>query len=276
VKKTDRRGPARLRKCVAGAIRAAILFAALGLVCGNGYAGAASPDDPHPSYLRTADRLKTAEAVAVPAQPREPPEQTGWIDWNGDNFFGPCRGDCALALYGGKEVTSNMERIFFIKSPSAPPWKWHWRNSELVAGVFSRRLVTFWNVLSLEPELGVGQRFGEMHATEFWGAVNIRWIYFPWNDYLKTSIGLSEGLSITNEEDTKERLLDDPRVVGNHVVFKGSQFLNFFTPEMAFALPEHDAYELLFRFHHRSGIFGTINGVHAGAQFYTAGLRIHF
>ena len=29
----------------------------------------------------------------------------------------------ALALYGGKEVTSNMERIFFIKSPSAPPWK---------------------------------------------------------------------------------------------------------------------------------------------------------
>jgi hypothetical protein len=270
---TDRRGLARLGKCVAGAIRTATLFAALGSVCGNGYAGAAAPDDPTLSYPRTADRVKTAEVVADPAQPRAP---AGWIDWNGDDFFGACRGDCAFSLYGGEEVTSSMERMFFVKYPPLPAWKWHWGHSGIVAGAFSRRLVTFWNALSLEPEFGVGQRFGGMHATEFWGAVNIRWSAFPWNNYLKTSIALSEGLSVTTEEDNEERTLNNPRVVGNHLVFTGSQFLNFFSPEITFALPEYEAYELLVRFHHRSGVFGAINGVHAGAQFFTTGLRVHF
>ncbi len=38
-----------------------------------------------------------------------------------------------------------MTRIFFMRYPPAPLWKWHWRNSETVAGAFSRRLVTFWD-----------------------------------------------------------------------------------------------------------------------------------
>jgi hypothetical protein len=246
---------ARLRERVVRAIKAAALFAAVGLVCGNGYASTAMADN---------------------SASREPPAESGWIDWNGDNFFGPCRGDCAFSLYGGKEVTTSMLRIFFLKSPPAPVWRWHWRNSEIVAGTFSRRLVTFWNVLSLEPEFGIGQRFGEMHATEFWGAINIRWTEFPWNHYIKTSIGLSEGISMATKLDTRERLLNNYKIVGNSLAFTGSRMLNFFTPEMTFALPEHESYELLVRFHHRSGAFGSINGVHAGAQFFTTGLRLHF
>jgi hypothetical protein len=225
------------------------------LVCGNGYASTAMADS---------------------SASREPPAESGWIDWNGDNFFGPCRGDCALSLYGGKEVTTGMLRIFALKSPPVPVWKWHWRNSEVVAGTFSRRLVTFWNALSLEPEFGVGQRFGEMHATEFWGAITIRWTAFPWNDYLKTSIAISDGASIATQVDTKERLLNDFKIVGNRLVFPGSQILNFFTPEITFALPKYESYELLVRFQHRSGIFGSINGVRPGAQFFTTGLRVHF
>lgn len=239
----------------ARATKAAALFVAVGLVCSIGYASAAMADDSKPGVA---------------------PEPAGWIDWNGDNFFGPCLGDCAISLYGGMEVTTSMERIFFVKQPPAPFWKWHWRNNDFVAGAFSRRLVTFWNALSLEPEIGIGQRFGGMNATEFWGAINIRWTDFPWNDYLKTSIGLAEGISIATQVDTEERLLNDPTIRGNHRVFTGSQVLNFFTPEMTFALPEYDSYEFLVRFHHRSGGFGTINGVYAGAQFFTAGLRVHF
>jgi hypothetical protein len=246
---------ARPRERVVRAIKAAALFTAVGLVCGNGYASTAMADS---------------------SASREPPAESGWIDWNGDNFFGLCRGDCALSLYGGKEVTTGMLHIFFLKSPPSPFWKWHWRNDEFVGGAFSRRLVTFWNALSLEPEFGVGQRFGGMHATEFWGAINIRWTNFPWNDYLKTSIGISDGVSIATQMDTRERLLNTPKIVGNRLVFDGSQFLHFFTPEITFALPEYDSYELLVRFQHRSGIFGFINGVDAGAQFYTAGLRVHF
>ena len=233
---------------VVGAIAAALFVAFAGLACGAAH----------------ADPATNAGAG------------TGWIDWNGDNFFRPCNGDCAFSLYGGGEVTTSMLRIFFLKAPPALPWSWHWGHSAIGAATFSRRLVTFWHALSLEPEFGVGQRFGDMHATEFWGAVDFRWTEFPWNNYIKTSIAISEGISLTTQVDTRERLMDNYRIVGNKLVFRGSDLLNFFSPEITFALPQYQDYELVVRFHHRSGIFGAINGVHAGAQFFTAGLRIHF
>src|SRR6266851_5800567 len=90
---------ARLRERVARAIHAAALFAAVGLVFGNGYASAASPGEHNLSYLSIADRVQIAESVPVPAQRREPPGHAGSMDWNGDNFFGPCRADCAISLY---------------------------------------------------------------------------------------------------------------------------------------------------------------------------------
>lgn len=230
---------------VAGAIAAAILAVA-GLACGAAHADSA-----------------TAAGA-------------GWIDWNGDNFFRPCHGDCAFSLYGGGEVTTSMLRIFFLKMPPALPGTWHWGHSAIGAATFSRRLVTFWDALSLEPEFGVGQRFGDMHATEFWGALDFRWTQFPWNNYIKTSIAISEGISLTTQVDTAERLLNSYAIVGNKRVYRGSDLLNFFSPEATFALPDYQNYELVVRFHHRSGIFGTINGVDTGAQFFTAGLRIHF
>jgi hypothetical protein len=244
---------ARLRKQVARTIKVATLFLLALLVAvefgsSNGY-----------------------------AQSREPlVEHAGWIDWNGDNFFGPCRGDCAFSLYGGQEVTTALERILFIKYPAKPFWTWHWGNSSIIAGEFSRRLVTFGNVLSLEPQFGIGQRLGGMHATEFWGAIRISWTAFPWNNYIRTSVGLSEGLSVTTQIDADERLLDNYKIVGNRLVFPGSDLLNYFTPEITLALPEYPTYELALQMHHRSGIFGLINGVDAGAQFFTVGLRRHF
>ena len=57
---------------------------------------------------------------------------------------------------------------------------------------------------------------------------------------------------------------------------KSSSFLNFFSPELTLALPSHPDDELLLRFHHRSGIFGLINGVDTGAQFGTIGFRHRF
>jgi hypothetical protein len=209
-------------------------------------------------------------AVSTEKQP------TGWISWNGGNFFGPCQGDCSVALFGGKEIISSMEGIFFVKYPVIPAWDWRWGNAEILAATFSRRLVTFWNALNIEPEVGVGQRFGDMKAEELWGAAVIRWTAFPWNNHLKTTIGLSEGVSIATEVDRKERALNNISYTASGPTKTGSILLNYFSPEITFALPKHDAYELLLRFQHRSGIFGAVNRVHAGAQFGTVGLRVHF
>jgi hypothetical protein len=249
---------------------------------GQSPAAGRDPSPPAPARSRTLAAIP--EATRTLADLRGPvsgvPGTTTldgrWIDWNGRNFFAPCSGDCAISFYGGKEVTTSMLRIFFLRYPPKLFWEWDWRDNYLAAGAFSRRLVTFWNVLSIEPEFGVGQRFGDMHATEFWGAFNLRWIAFPWNHVVKTAIGVAEGLSVTTKMDPEERTLSKSKIIDGKRVYQSSLLQNFFTPEVTLALPRYPEYELLFRFHHRSGIFGLINGTHAGAQFYAVGFRMRF
>jgi hypothetical protein len=52
--------------------------------------------------------------------------------------------------------------------------------------------------------------------------------------------------------------------------------LHYFSPEITFALPEHKEHELLIRYHHRSGVFGTFNGVWGGSNVLTMGYRYRF
>jgi hypothetical protein len=229
-------------------------------------AGAAPLDNP------VRPPLLAAQEAPFPlgGRPANPPGAggpQGWLRWNPNDFLGPCAGDCSLALYGGPEIRTAMTRVFLLRSP-VPMWDWKMGRSGIVAGAFSRRLATLWGGLDLEPEFGVAQRFDGMSATEFWAAMDFRWTVFPWNAYIKTTIALAEGVSLATRVDEEERLRNS-----NH---RGSIVLNFFSPEVTFALPDAPAYELVFRFHHRSGIWGLINGVDAGSQFTTVGFRCRF
>ena len=229
-------------------------------------------DNPTPCALRIVLLATLAWIIPVHANA----QSLGWINWNGPNFLGPCQGDCGLAIYGGKQVTDAMEQIFFVNYPAAPPWKWHWGGSEFVATSFSRRLVRFADALDIEPEVGLGKRFGDMVAMQFWGGAVIRWTVFPWNDVLKTSMGFSEGLSLATQVENGERVLNDAQRTPMGFRYTGSIILNYFSPEITFALPQFPAYELLIRFDHRSGIFGLIKNVHAGVQYETIGFRVRF
>jgi hypothetical protein len=50
--------------------------------------------------------------------------------------------------------------------------------------------------------------------------------------------------------------------------------MHFFAPEIAFALPRRPEAELMFRFHHRSGVFGLVSEAWGAAQYGTVGLRL--
>jgi hypothetical protein len=52
--------------------------------------------------------------------------------------------------------------------------------------------------------------------------------------------------------------------------------LNFFSPELTFALPSRPHQEIAIRYMHRSGIFGTYNGVYEGANSLVVGFRTRF
>lgn len=212
-----------------------------------------------------------AVGTAFAAEPPAPPVQShgaaaahaSWIEWHTHRFFSSCEGNCGIALYGGREDLDEMSKIL-VRAPRLP-WNWNWGRSGLIAGSFSRRLVTLLDVLDIEPEVGVGQRFGDMHATELWAALVLRWTEFPWNDYVKTTIAIADGPSYATRIDLEERYQ-----TATHL---GSHLLNTFSPELTFALPSAPSYELMLRYQHRSGIFGVIDGVHGGAQFGTIGIR---
>ena len=91
---------------------------------------------------------------------------------------------------------------------------------------------------------------------------------FPWDRYVVTTAAISTGFNYASEISDKEQ---DRAKDG-----EGSQLMHFFSPEITFAAPRHPQYELLFRFHHRSGVFGLVSDAWGGAQYGTIGLRWRF
>jgi hypothetical protein len=217
---------------------------------------------------RADETAPAAQAVVPPvAAAAADSRPAGWVDWNGDNFFGNCEGDCSLAILGGREIRTGLSKIL---GPKISPGDWKWGPSGFVSAIFSRRLVTFWNALEIDPEVGAGKRFGaDAKAAEFWGAIGIYWLAFPWSNYLGTKVGVAEGFDIATQIDEGERIRSLPGRTG-------SVLLNYFSPEIDFSLPQAPAFEMVFRINHRSGIYGLINHVNGGIQYGEAGLRVHF
>jgi len=134
----------------------------------------------------------------------------------------------------------------------------------------SRQLVRFWRYFWLEAEMGAGFRFEPAHDyynPEVWGAIYIKFDGFPWNDTLRTALGYSTGLNWVYEIPLSEtnygRWSQPDEAVLQH----------YFSPEIAFSLPETPENELVFRMHHRSTIYGLFWNAHAGSNVITVGLR---
>ena len=134
-----------------------------------------------------------------------------------------------------------------------------------------------WTILKkfdVEGELGIANRFGGMHETDLWVASTFRLKYFPWNNYLVTTVALSVGLSYASHVADYE--------VSKSVVGHGNRLLAYLGPEITLALPSHPDWQLLVRIHHRSGggIFwrdhGLFNGQWAASQYLVAGVRHWF
>ena len=90
---------------------------------------------------------------------------------------------------------------------------------------------------------------------------------FPWRERLPTKLAISVGPSFISEITPTEKRKDDDN--------QGSKFLNMFSPEIEFGVPDTD-WSGFFRLHHRSGIFGLIDGVSGGSTYFTFGVRHRF
>lgn len=187
--------------------------------------------------------------------------------WQPGDLFAPCDGDCGVAVYAGRYVEDSLGDDIIL-SPSLPSSWQYGPDDHLIATSVSRQVAHFWRHWTLEPEVGIGQRFGRQSATEVWGAFFFRYGGFPWDRYVVTTMALSTGLNwastVTDVE--QERARDG----------EGDQLMHFFSPEITFAAPSRPDLELVFRFHHRSGVFGLVSDAWGGAQYASVGVRVRF
>jgi len=120
--------------------------------------------------------------------------------------------------------------------------------------------------LDVELEGGVGKRFGEDHQTELDLLPMLRWKLFPWNRWVYTNLRLGLlGVSYASGISSYERQSSKND--------RGSKFLNLVIPELTFAPSASSSTEFFVRVHHRSGIFGVIDGTHGGSSYVAAGFR---
>jgi hypothetical protein len=185
---------------------------------------------------------------------------------------------CAATIYFGKQLDTAMTNVFGLSS-FVPPYSYKFGDSYFIGGSLSRVLGEAGEFAALEIESGAGQRFGLLHEEEAWIALYARWKYFPWNDYLRTSVAVSTGLSYASAVPTYEIVES-----GNG---QGQRLLHYFSPEATFALPSKPDIELVIRYQHRSGggeffgnnfpIYGSLfHGIQGGVQYLTVGVRQHF
>jgi hypothetical protein len=169
----------------------------------------------------------------------------------------------SVAVYVGR-TTTNAFTHHFIK-----PWSLDFAPSNLAAVAYSRHLATLWpDHLELEGEVYGDIRWGEDDVWEAGAALTFRWTKFPWNETVKTSFAISTlGISYTSKIPAQE----DRNFIGN-----GSKLLHVFSPEITFADPDNPQLEGLVRLHHRSGVFGAINGVYGGSNVLSVGVRYRF
>ena len=181
-------------------------------------------------------------------------------------LLAPCDGDCAVAVYGGTYVENSMERI--LLTDPEPPWTWDYRDDHILALTLSRQVATLGRGFTVEAEVGLGKRFGRQSETEVWGAAYLRYLGFHWDRFLVTSVAVSTGLNYASDisDVERNRARDDT----------GDRLMHFFSPEITFALPEAPDREILFRLHHRSGVFGLVSDAWGGVQYGSIGIRYRF
>lgn len=166
----------------------------------------------------------------------------------------------AVSLFGGISA-SNDDTLYDIFTFGAS----YSDDNSLVAVALSREIYRYEQYLSLELEGQVGRHFGE--DGDFWEFVGlgmVRWLPFPWDDYVGTSLGIGAGLSYYTEVSRMEKDRDDD----------AQRLLGYLAFELTFGLPQYPRWDLMLRLHHRSGLLGVIGD--SESNYLCVGIRYAF
>jgi len=166
--------------------------------------------------------------------------------------------DWAVTVYGASQLRGDIWETFY--SPDFDT------SYYFMALAVSRKIYSFTKHLDLELEGQGVKHMGDQHHWEFNGLFTLRWLTFPWNKYIITTFAVGDGLSYATRTPKLEEEIHG----------KTSLFLNYLMVELTFALPEFPQWSLVWRVHHRSGIFGFFEGVEGASNALGVGLKYNW
>ena len=166
--------------------------------------------------------------------------------------------DWALTLYLGRLSDSPLSET--------AKFNFDFEDSYFIDLGLSRKLYTFRNYFSIEIEAQIAKHFGDQRHWEFDLLSFFRWLLFPWDAYLDTSVAGGAGVSYATS---------NPEI---EVKRKGktAKFLGALRFEAAFSLPRTPQWSLVTGIHHRSGAGGLFSNVKGASDAWDIGLRYSF
>jgi len=163
-----------------------------------------------------------------------------------------------MGLYGGQATSSSIKEIYTLEAETA--------DSSIAAFFLGKEMGSYGNFFSSEMEGQIVKHTGDQDHWEFNGVFTLRWLPFPWDNTIDTSLAVGLGLSYATEKPLIE-------VEKNE---ESDELLAYLMIELDFDLPEQSNWSIFGRLHHRSGAWGVFDGVHGGSNILCAGLKYTF
>ncbi len=150
--------------------------------------------------------------------------------------------DWGLTAYGARLTADSLGDTLKFSAK--------YEDSYVVVLAVTKRVFTYKGFIDIEAEGQAAKHFSEQNHLEFNILPVVRWLPFPWDRYIDTSIAAGAGLSYALETPEVEAIgvCHTPKLLG---------YLMF---ELAFSLPQRPKWGLVARVHHRSGANGLFSG----------------
>lgn len=171
------------------------------------------------------------------------------FDWNDGKWF--------VSGYFGVAARSNLSSLLFRFDAN-------YSRQYMVLGTLGREIGSVGNALRFEWEAGLGMHFGHQTFVDAHLYFVARWIWFPWNRVLPTTIAIGTGPSFAS---TKPDLENEKGEAG--------RYKNGLMLELTLAPPDSPNWMFAARIHHRSSVFGLLhNG--SPSDYVTIGIKHRF
>ena len=163
-----------------------------------------------------------------------------------------------VSLYRGQASDDKAREVLALNADYV--------DSYFCAFAAGRKFANYRGYIDFEAEVQIVKHFDLQDHFEFNALFIIRWLPFPWDEYLDTSFAFGDGFSYATKYPEIEVQEEG----------ETSKILNYFMFELAFVIPEQPNWSVFIRLHHRSGVFGLIDGVHGGSNATGIGFRYTF